>query len=88
MLRLKLESGQIVEERTVFTRAQEAREADDRSDLSGEDIESRPVRSRKSKRARFDDNKVDDALQDKDTPPTRSRSRKGRSRVAFDEGRS
>jgi len=61
MLRRKLEHGQIVEEKTIFNRAEEARGGSDRSDLS-EDYEARPIskRSKSKKRARFDDEQEDD----------------------------
>ncbi len=62
MLRRKLEHGQIVEERTIFNRGEEARGGSDRSDLS-EDYEARPIsgkRNKSKKRARFDDEQEDD----------------------------
>jgi len=46
-----------------------------------EDNEARPIKGR-SKGIRFNE---EDDVQDKDTPPTRSRSRKTRSRANFDE---
>ncbi len=45
MLRRKLEHGQIVEEKTIFNRAEETRGGSDRSDLS-EDYEARPISKR------------------------------------------
>ena len=51
---------------------------------ANEDKEARSVKQRRSKSIRFDDGDEFEA-EDKDTPPTRSRSRKARSRVAFDE---
>ncbi len=61
MLRRKLEHGQIVEEKTIFNRGEEARGGSDHSDLS-EDYEARPISKRKKskKRARFDDEQEDD----------------------------
>ena len=61
----------------------------DYSDMP-EDNEARPIRSRsrkggkKSKSLRFGDD-GDFEREEKVTPPTRSRSRPGKSRVAFDD---
>lgn len=67
-----------------------AEEGSDYSDMP-EDNEARPIRSRsrkggkKSKSIRFGEDDGDFERDEKDTPPTRSGSRPGKSRVAFNE---
>ena len=66
-----------------------AEQMSDYSDLS-EDNEARPIRSQSKKRGKksikFGGGDEEDFERDeKDTPPTRSRSRPGKSRVAFNE---